>query len=110
MGKPLGAYTPGPWSLFSEGNTLQVSAGHGHRATDAVVFWTGFDASTRPIREKQANARLITSAPDLLERLKTTCDCLRDIAGAKPGEPWGWAWEEVLDEAMEIIRQATEAP
>ena len=54
-------FTPGPWTV--NGNTPEVMGPTG----PPVVSWTGFDDSFRDRREHLANARLIASAPELLE-------------------------------------------
>ena len=93
------SYTPGPWGL----NGYHVGPNPANPMTfRGIASVAGIGA------EAAANARLIAAAPELLERLKTTCDCLWDIANAKEGERWGWDWESVIDEAREVIRQVTE--
>jgi hypothetical protein len=71
-------HTPGPWTLFHKGSTIQISDKRGpkdgHKSGNAVVFWTGFDASDKPLAEKIANARLIAAAPDLWKAIQFFID------------------------------------
>ena len=47
-------------------------------------------------------ANLIAAAPELLEALNQTVQCLEDVATLKGG----WAWEEVVTEARAAIAKA----
>ena len=56
--------TPGPWTLFNSNGVIAVMKGK-----KAVVQWGGFDATDFP-DHALANARLISTAPDMLAALK----------------------------------------
>lgn len=47
------------------------------------------------------------SAPEMLEALEQTRQCLRDITAATiNGDQWGWDYEKVIDDAQDIIAKA----
>ena len=99
----LAPYTEGPWSLFATSKTLQVSAGGGeHTSTDAIVFWTGFDACARPPAEKYANARLIAAAPDLHKALLR---CLLVLSGEAHSKS---ELVRAMEDGVAACRKATE--
>ena len=65
-----GKHTPGPWSAFIGSNTIAVCIGsmpNGKRP--CIVDWAGFDSCDLPREQQVANARLIASAPALLDAL-----------------------------------------
>jgi len=56
----MSKHTPGPWEMsYGWGTSVTTSTGSKIRQT-----------TDRPLEERQANARLIASAPDLLEALR----------------------------------------
>jgi len=68
-------FTPKPWNLFSSGSVHEISASD----NIPVVTWSGFDDSRRPNSVHQANARLITAAPELLEALEELSDLMAGV-------------------------------
>ena len=96
------AHTPAPWQI--EWNAAQ--SGEGHYITDsndmgelsriaAVLFHDDADGETR------ANARLLASAPQLLEALQTTAANLRGWKAANGGGIKTFdSWLEVVEEAI----------
>ena len=96
------AHTPAPWQI--EWNAAQ--SGEGHYITDsndmgelsriaAVLFHDDADGETR------ANARLLASAPQLLEALQTTAANLRSWKAANGGGIKTFdSWLEVVEEAI----------
>ena len=56
----------GPWTAFISNGVIEVLNMH----AKVIVKWQGFDDCSRAQAEHEANARLIASAPDLLEALK----------------------------------------
>ena len=61
-------YTPGPWKTSKD------------RVSDSKrVFIADAWTSDRPVKEREANARLIAAAPDLLEAMENACIALADI-------------------------------
>jgi hypothetical protein len=63
-------YTPGSWALFNVNGVLQVDNRDGDGASPCVVHWRGFDGNDVDSDENEANAHLISAAPDLLEALE----------------------------------------
>lgn len=96
------AHTPAPWLI--EWNAAQ--GGEGHYIKDsqdtgelsriaAVLFHDDADGETR------ANARLIASAPQLLDALQTTAANLRSWKAANGGGIKTFdSWLEVVEEAI----------
>ena len=77
-------HTPGPWHNFEQNGMnpnykglYEIDANHpsGSRQTIAVTPYKG-DA-----RELNANARLIASAPDMLEMCKLFEECMANMDG-----------------------------
>lgn len=90
------AHTPGPWVVFARNGVLEIDA----VGPNAVVHWTGFDASAYANKPKEnlANARLIASAPDLAAFISTVADYPLN------GESGGRAWsvESIVMEARKM--------
>ena len=84
-------HTKGPWSVRMPTEFLNQAA---IEPCIGCVYGAG--------EELQANANLIASAPELLEALNQTVQCLEDVATLKGG----WAWEEVVTEARAAISKA----
>ena len=91
-------YTPGPWAV--NGNTPdQVYTEQG----DTLAIVRG----TRRIsdEERNANARLIAAAPELLEALEKLANMVPEIARALPsGVPMAYA--EAFDKARAALTKA----
>lgn len=110
-------HTPGPWIFVPENAGLMQDHGYGILHGEAEPGSGGWEknlfvcvgASTNAARAlgegvPEANARLIASAPDLLEALKTTAGNIRSLRDAGlPGPLEEWA--RVVDAA---ISKATE--
>jgi len=67
-------HTEGPWFVFSE---QYPRVGPTHNCTVAGVF-------ACPSGDQQANAKLIAAAPEMLEALKSSMQCLEDFVGDGP--------------------------
>lgn len=64
MGDEVKTRTPGPWKRTINGRKyIEVIGADGN----PVVGWSGFDDCNRSITTHQADARLISAAPDLLD-------------------------------------------
>ena len=87
----MGKYTPGPWTVDESHINGAINAGKRHVAL--ANFYNCHDEEMRVTREQQeANAQLISAAPDLLESLKEILP-IAEIGAAKPGHdgpcgPW----------------------
>jgi hypothetical protein len=78
-----GAWTPGPWRVEpKDGGTFNVVAGPDY-FTRVFVAFMGADPEHGDI---EANARLIATAPDLLEAATTALESLLAIRFALAGE------------------------
>jgi len=85
-------HTPGPW--FIEGMDMDIKSPSDHPGFRLAQVHGG-----RPWWEREANARLIAAAPELLATLQE----LIDIEGPQPGSA-AWA-----DKARALIAKATGA-
>lgn len=68
----MSGHTPGPWVLRVQGQDAYIDAANGSHYELAVVVWQMDDDRDLGISSPtaEANARLITAAPDLLEALQ----------------------------------------
>ncbi|MCI2809341.1 hypothetical protein [Eoetvoesiella caeni] len=63
--------TPGPWSAYISGNTMQVdSTPQASGGRPCVVFWPGFDGNDLSVRANAKNTRYIAAAnPEAIRAL-----------------------------------------
>jgi len=80
-------HTPGPW--YAIGRMVEVGDDHADICTtNPDLFEQGHLAP--PIKEQQANARLIAAAPDMLAMLQEVADyldCYADVIDGDDGQP-----------------------
>lgn len=74
-------HTPGPWGIFNHNGTICIDNRGGDGMRPCIVDWTGFDTNDMTRRENEANARLIASAPELLEALRKALNYLENTEG-----------------------------
>lgn len=66
-------HTPGPWNLYKNEWNLGIYDSRGALVADLL-------GNLRPNAEnKEANAKLIAAAPDLLNMLKEAWDCMHEL-------------------------------
>lgn len=92
----MSGHTPGPWEVREvhpgRSNTPILQVAIGPKGTASICQIT---RGTRPFSEREANALLIASAPDLLEALKgldAAIYAIRDDLGTRfpaLAEAWG---------------------
>jgi hypothetical protein len=95
-------HTPGPWSIveYGDGDSLVIHAGDDWR----VCFMATPGESPGAMQRIEANARLIASAPELLEALK---ELLQTVdAQYRAGLRWD---PETVERARAAIAHATGA-
>ena len=63
-------FTPGPWKLYNKNGIISIYANN-----KEVIKWTGFDSSDYP-EDAIANARLISQAPTMYQKLADTVEFL----------------------------------
>lgn len=73
----MGKHTPGEWKVWGGGINVRTKKGH------IFIAACGSNDSQRSIEEYQANARLISAAPDLLEACKKAYQYIGNIADGK---------------------------
>lgn len=87
-------YSPGPWTVTESG--LSVDAGHTRIRQEAVG----------PREEREANARLISAAPDLLAAAQNTVDLLQELWSLEDDADCATREEAVRQELQQAIRKA----
>lgn len=97
---PSGQHTPGPWGV--NGDAIFDSCGQ-RIGTAFEPFWRrGNEAPQRPLDVRNANARLIAAAPELLQ-------CLRDLTGGlwiERAAEENWQISRMLNDARAAIAKA----
>jgi hypothetical protein len=96
-------HTPGPWSAFISPNqkTIAIDIGATPKGLRPnIVDWMGFDGNGIPLNQNVANARLIASAPELLEALKALVKMHSNYFGIDG------AWDEEFNKANKAIAKA----
>ena len=97
----MAGHTPGPWRVDESHINGSINAGKWHVAM--ANFYNCHDEEVRVTREQQeANAQLISAAPDLFEALKKAIDALEraDDSFGVPG------LHGIINEADAAIRKA----
>lgn len=73
----MSTHTPGPWEIGrTNGGKVKIYAAG--RGDDWSKWWIAQPLSARP-KERDANARLIAAAPDLLKALKDVLEYMPSI-------------------------------
>ena len=99
----MSSHTPGPWR-FEQISRSMLADGKGNK------FYVLQDSDGQEVIAdwlKEADARLIAAAPDLLEALRKAEAALSDIGDAErePGDDVAWL-ERRAAEALPIVRAA----
>ena len=93
----MSKHTPGPWSLtYLPQHRYRITYGEHTTICDVALWMADYG-------EQEANARLITAAPDLLEALIET----RNLIGRDVGEDVEWA-TKMADDAIAKAEGATD--
>jgi hypothetical protein len=107
-------HTPGPWTInrTSERHGQRpygISAGKRGPTPKNIVNWGGMAAPAS--QESEANARLIASAPDLLEALRQLLGnaiiARHQLKNTEDASLVGSALWDTIGQAEEVIRKAT---
>ncbi len=98
-------HTPGPWTIdrTSERHGQRpygISAGKRGPTPKKIVNWGGMSAPAS--QESEANARLIASAPDLLEAAKSGFLAVVGLKMAMAVESNGWQWPDDAPDTVPI--------
>ena len=100
----MSKHTPGPWKIdLKSRNSLGVAqkvifVEHPHLENHQVAVAYVFGGNTKSIEEAEANARLMITAPELLEALKALVACIDETRGMN-------AWS-ALEQANKAITKA----
>jgi hypothetical protein len=102
-------HTPGPWLRSKSGKTFQIVAGSDGNGDPnelvATVNPIGYNCEYEPCDETKANARLIATAPDLLDALQVCIDSFEEMIGISDfGSPTESDFP--LKQAREALRKA----
>lgn len=90
-------YTPGPWETAGSGITVW--------SLDEMVADCSPEDGEIPTSERQANARLIASAPELLEALEATVLHVEMPLSGRDAD-WHEAGTDILNRARTAIAKA----
>lgn len=75
--------TPGPWSAFVSGKTVQIDIGQPLGGRPCIVSWTGFDGNDLPLARNVRNASLIVALhnafPALRDAALRTAELEREV-------------------------------
>ena len=93
-------YTPGPWNVTG----LYVRERNGGLIASILDLWHG---QRTPKAKKNANARLISAAPELLEALENIVAAMETDEEAAPTASWMDNLYASVDAARAIIAKAT---
>ena len=101
------AHTPGPWVIDSDGDgkaNAIVTSTHLASLDDDICEVYGGNMDGADIR--QANARLIAAAPDLLQKLKALVNMLSDDKDDYPDSSYFRMIQDAEKEALALIAKA----
>lgn len=86
--------TPGPWSAYISGNTMQVdSTPQASGGRPCVVFWPGFDGNDLSVRANAKNTRYIAAAnPEAIRALLAERDQYARILAGLPQDAIDGGW------------------
>jgi hypothetical protein len=96
-----GGHTPGPWEIAGPNGYGDID---GHRVRDPRGYILAVAIGDVPELSPEANARLIASAPDLLEALKSTTMLVRLKYGNLDADV-----NAIMDAALAAIAKAEAA-
>lgn len=100
---PAAHHTPGPWTVAPNGHQLRVWDSDNVRGGVAdICIRRSIDAAGKPSAAEEANAALISAAPDMLAALRECVEYLRDLDDAEP--------LECVEQARAAIVKATARP
>lgn len=96
-------HTPGPWRVAENGFfAMAVETSSGINITHEAGYGTRISGP-----EKEANARLISAAPELLQALKESVPHLEYMAGGMTHAPWKTKKaQECLERVLAVIAKA----
>jgi hypothetical protein len=89
-------HTPGPWS---NERIWDTPASRIHARVDGIPVALAEVFTMRGVGEKEANARLIAAAPDLLALCKSMEDWLRPEVVKEPDRSYFWKLVAVIKKA-----------
>jgi len=97
----MAGHTPGPWSVaYHDGNDQAVVSG---QHTEIATCWHHCVVELET--QMQANARLISAAPDMLEALEAAVADLEQTLRWR-GEGWECSEDKLLGKARAAIAKA----
>jgi hypothetical protein len=95
----MAKHSPGPWSIHGDRETLIGDNSGKMMLATALYMHSTHPEWNRPLEQAQANARLISSAPDMLAFIESFCTAYAPDDG---GETNWEALNDILETALEI--------
>lgn len=96
-------YTPGPWEIHGANYHNEILIGQeGRKHSSGKVVHVGWDICGYESEEWKANAKLIASAPEMLEALESAVKFIRNCPELNDDErkPKGLEhWESIIKKA-----------
>ena len=99
-------HTPGPWRLTGLNVRADTELGSGALVATVFDHWHSEATPATVAEEKESNARLIASAPDLLLQLKEARQYVAKVATDRAGESLGTFASRRLDRMDAAIAKA----
>lgn len=100
-------HTPGPWQCYAD---LPSTEPNWHIVTNASRMRVLANVHIEPGNAvDEANARLITAAPDMLAALRIAAETLASFDEGDPTTETGWNHDELLDAWKEVVAAIAKA-
>lgn len=89
-------HTKGEWKIFEDVDDIYIESDKSIASICCITGWVG-------LGQDEANAKLISAAPELLEAL---IECLEGVEELN-GE-YQEGWDDTINKALNAIKKATE--
>lgn len=100
----MSEHTPGPWAWGNE----DFQGLYGSGKDNEVLKFIPYEGMFLGYNRREANARLIVAAPDLLEALKGALDSLLYVQSEYGDQVGGWGVrDDRIRKAREAVAKAT---
>lgn len=100
----MSAHTPGPWEmkrLIDNSGKPYSTLYEAHIDITPCMIWAPIGNA-----EQEANARLISAAPELLEALETAAEWMESLRASGDAGYWNWSEGDQYSKALAAIAKA----